>query len=157
MHIYKNILILLVVSIIGCAAEKNYLPVEINSFKLRNKLSGTEAETHIDRLHQGNVASDKNEIGFYMSGVRKMIIYVSYYRNYEIAIGEYEKMINKISHDHSVFINPDYITINDKKIYRCFGLGQSHFVFYNGKQLIWLSVDSHIGKDLVEEYLELIT
>src|SRR5690606_29343049 len=98
----------------------------------------------------------KNEIGFYELDYSSVIIYITYYEDAEKALSEYEKMIAKISPGNSVFINPEFLTINDKQMYRCFGLGQSHYVFYNRKQLLWLTVDSRIGKDFVGKYLDYI-
>jgi hypothetical protein len=56
---------------------------------------------------------------------------------------EYVKMVNKISPENSVFINPEFVDIGGKDIYRCFGMGQSHYVFANGKELYWISVDTN--------------
>lgn len=154
MNYYRIILISLCFTFIECSNEKNYLPVQINSFKLNRTLTGAEAEAFIDRLHQGKVASEKNEIGFYKLDNSSLIIYVAYYKDAGKAVSEYEKMIAGLSLENSVFINPGYVNINNKQIYSCSGLGQSHFVFHNRKQLIWLSVDSHIGKDFLEKYLE---
>lgn len=149
----SSIIILLLIS---CSSEKNLLPEEFFGLKLQKKLTGVEAKKFVDELHFQEVAPDNNEIGFYSSPIGSSIIYITYYRDELTALTEYEKMINKISPENSVFINPEIVNISGKDIYRCFGMGQSHYVFAYGKELYWISVDTHFGKKFIEEYLEYI-
>jgi hypothetical protein len=147
---------LLLLLLIGCSSKKNLLPEEFFGLKLQKKLTGSEAKKFVDELHFQEVAPDQNEIGFYSSPIGNSIIYITYYNDERIAQTEYEKMINKISPENSVFINPEIVNISGKDIYRCFGMGQSHYVFAYGKELYWISVDTHFGKKFIEEYLEYI-
>lgn len=98
----------------------------------------------------------KNEIGFYESSDGTAIIYITYYNAENTSQSEYERMINKISPENSVFINPEFIEINGREIYRCFGMGQSHYVFANKKELYWVSIDTHFGKEFITQYLAYI-
>jgi hypothetical protein len=148
--------LLLLLLLIGCSSEKTLLPKEFFGFKLQKKLTGSEAKKFVDELHFQEVAPDKNEIGFYSSPIGSSIIYITYYNDELTAQTEYEKMINKISPENSVFINPEFVNISGKEIYRCFGMGQSHYVFANRKELYWVSVDTHFGVKFIEEYLEYI-
>lgn len=153
----NNILILIsLFAFLSCSSEKDFLPDEFFGLKLKQKLTGTEAKKFVDNLHFQEVAPEKNEIGFYDSQAGKAVIYITYYSDELTSHSEFKKMVNKISPENSVFINPEFVDIGGKDIYRCFGIGQSHYVFANGKVLYWISVDTNIGRKFIEEYLRYI-
>jgi hypothetical protein len=143
----------LIIILLSCSIGKDPLPGEFYKFKLTNKLTGDEAKKFVDQLHFNEVAPQKNEIGFYESPAGKLIIYITYYDEDVKSQSEYEKMINKISPDNSVFYDPSIIRINQKDIYRCYGMGQVHYVFASGKELYWVSVDPQFGEKFIAEYL----
>jgi hypothetical protein len=154
----KEKIILLVLSffVFSCSVDKNLLPEEFFGLKLKKKLSGIEAKNFVDELHFNEVAPAKNEIGFYESPTGNAIIYITHYDNPSISDYEYEKMINKISPENSVFSDPEFININGKEIYKCYWLGQLHYVFTNNNELFWISIDKHLGVKFLEEYINYI-
>lgn len=123
---------------------------------LTRKLSGDDAKSFVDKLHFQNVATTSNEIGFYEGRKGEAIIYISYYENEEAATKDEIRMTKKISPENSVFIMGRYIEINERKIYRTFGMGQTHFVFSQGNALFWISVETNWGKRFIKEYLSCI-
>ena len=142
-----------VIILISCSLGNDPLPEKLYGFKLVNKLSGNEAKKFVDQLHLNEVAPQKNEIGFYESTVGKLMIYVTYYDDNAKSQSEYEKMISKISPENSVFYDPSIIVTNQKHLYRCYGMGQFHYVFPSGSELYWVSVDPGFGDEFIEEYL----
>lgn len=143
----------LIYILISCTINEDPLPEKLYGFKLVNKLTGEDAKKFVDQLHFNKVASQKNEIGFYESPAGKLIIYVTYYDDDDKPKSEYEKMINKISPENSVFYDPTIIQINQNKIYRCYGMNQVHYVFFSGKELYWVSVDPGFGDKFIVEYV----
>lgn len=153
---YNAVIVFILITFINCSNKRDLLPEDFFGLKLEQKLTGTEARNFVDKLHFQEVASDKNEIGFYKSSAGSAIIYITYYSDDEMAKEEYESMINKISPYNSVFVDPEFIKVKDKTIYRCFGMGQTHYVFANGKELFWVSVDTPISNKFIEEYFGFI-
>jgi hypothetical protein len=154
----NNILILIsLFAFFSCSSKKDFLPDEFFGLELKQKLTGDEAKKFVDELHFQEVAPEKNEIGFYDSQAGKAVIYITYYNDERTSHSEYVKMVNKISPENSVFINPEFVAIGGKDIYRCFGMGQSHYVFANGKELYWISIDTNLGRKFIEEYLRYIS
>lgn len=152
-----NVLVFIsLLAFFSCSTEKDLLPEEFSGLKLKQKLTGDEARKFVDNLHFQEVAPDKNEIGFYDSQSGMVIIYITYYPDAGTSQSEYKKMITKISPENSVFINPEFVEVRGKEIYRCFGMGQSHYVFAKNKELYWISVDTRQGKKFIEEYLNYI-
>ncbi len=140
--------------VIGCDSKKEYLPQSIHQLSLNEKYSGKDAERFVNRLHFGNVAAASNEIGMY-SGVKgRAIIYVSYYDQQEEADSNLIKMVQKISPQNSVFSGGESFKLEDVKVYRYSGMGQTHFVFAHGYALIWISADPPWAESFLQVYLQ---
>lgn len=151
----KNFLTFSLVTIlfVSCSTNRDYLPEEFWGLKLQRKLTGNEAKDFVDRLHFQNVATEKNEIGFYTGAVGNAIIYLTYYSNEKTAEEDFIKMTKKISPENSVFVNGKFDNIDDKQIYSCVGMGQVHYVFSHRNLLFWISADPNFSKQFFEEYL----
>jgi hypothetical protein len=148
-----NQFLLIVIFLISCSINSNYLPEDFFGLQLTRKLSGNDAKDFVNKLHFQNVTDLENEIGFYSGKAGEAIIYITHYNTKESSISNYNKMVKKISPENSVFVRPEFLNLGGMEIYRCFGMGQSHYVFHCNKELFWISVDTHFGKKFVEEYL----
>ena len=121
-------LVAILVSILaGCSPSKDYLPETLGEQTLSKRISGDEAREFVDNLHFQKVAAERNEIGIYDGGDRgPTTIYITYYGSSDNAEADYQKMTEKISPENSVFIAGEYMDIEGKQVYRCFGMGQTH-------------------------------
>ncbi len=149
----QNRFLLVVIFLISCSLNSNFLPEDFFGLRLTKKLTGKDAKEFINNLHFQSVTDLENEIGFYDEKAGSAIIYITHYNTKEAAKSDYKKMVEKISPENSVFIKPEFLKLGGMEIYRCFGMGQSHYVFPYNKVLFWISVDTHFGKKFVEEYL----
>jgi hypothetical protein len=137
----------------SCLSKKDILPNSILGYKITKKLTGDEAKSFVNKLHNQEVASIKNEIAFYENGSQKAVIYITHYNNEHTAASEENKMTQKISPQNSVFVGGEYLKINKFEVYRCFGMGQTHFVFSLDTKLFWISVDTMDANDFLKLYL----
>jgi hypothetical protein len=149
----QNYFLLIVILLISCSLDTNYLPEDFFGLRLTKKLTGKDAKEFVNNLHFQSVTGLENEIGFYEGNAGSAIIYITHYNTKETTKSNYNKMVKKISPENSVFVKPEYLKLGGMEIYRCFGMGQSHYVFPYNKELFWISVDTHFGKKFVEEYL----
>ena len=157
MNLPKQILFLLItVFFISCSTGIEYLPEDFFGLHLTKKLTGEEAKDFVNKLHFQQVTETESEIGFYEGDEGRALIYITHYQNPEDAENDYNKMTEKISAGNTVFIGSEYVNIDSRKVYRTFGMGQSHYVFYLNNELYWVSVDTHFGMKLVEEYLNYV-
>lgn len=140
----------------NCSSDNNFLPAKIHELALKEMVLGDDARKIVDELHFQPVATASNEIGFYESRKGRAVIYITVYDDQSLALDAYEKMTQKISPENSVFFSGEYMKISDKDVYRCFGMGQTHYVFYQGKRLFWISADTHIARGFLTEYLQII-
>jgi hypothetical protein len=129
------------------------MPREISGFSLSQKLTGKEAADFLNKLHLQKVTDEQSEIGFYKGKSGDAVIYLTYYSSAEEA-SEYEKrMTDKITNENTPFIMGAYENIGGRRIFRTFGMGQTHFVFSDGNVLIWLSFETSGAIELLNEYL----
>lgn len=157
MKIKIIIYILIIASLYSCSTStKNFKPANIAGLELKKVISGEEAKEYVDKLHMKSVSPAKNEIAIYEDHRGNAKIYISYYDNRSDAEENERKMTEKISPENSVFLDGKYMDLGDRQVYRCFGMGQSHFVFSEGNTLIWISVESARGRQFVTDYLNLI-
>lgn len=141
----------------SCSQEKNYLPGNIAGQTLKQKISGAEATEKVNKIHFNPVAGNKeNEIGYFEKGENSSTIYLTYYKDEETAKSDFEKMTQKISPQNSVFISPGFFNFEGFNVYRCFGMGQTHFVFVHKNALIWISTGTISSKDFLKEYIKYI-
>ncbi|OGB60603.1 MAG: hypothetical protein A2Y94_03065 [Caldithrix sp. RBG_13_44_9] len=139
-----------------CSQEVTYIPSSFMSCRLEKKLTGIEARQWVDKIHGKVVTPPESEIGFYLGENGPITVYVSGYQTEELARKELLRMTEKISSQNSIFIGGEFVELDGKNIYRCFGMGQTHFVFTHHNKLIWLSVNTIQGKEMLRAYLDLI-
>lgn len=140
----------------GCETKIEYLPQSIYQLSLNQKYSGEEAERFVNRLHFGNVAAESNEIGMYAGAKGQAIIYVSYYKRSEDADSNLMKMVQKISPQNSVFTGGESFELENVRVYRYSGMGQTHFVFAYEDVLVWISADPPWAESFLQVYLQSI-
>lgn len=148
---------ILILSQISCSNKKDSLPENISGLKLSRKMSGEKAKESVNKLHFQPVTETENEIGFYKDEISEAIIYVTHYQNAKDSQTDYTKMTKRISPENSVFINPQFFQLDEKEVYQCFGMGMTHFVFYHDVDLFWISVDTHIAREFLKNYINYIT
>jgi len=147
----------LALSSLTCNQRADLLPEQFYGCTLTGRLSGDDAKTHVDRLHFQNVTAHSTEIGRYEGPDGPITIYVTTYLNSQQAEEDYHKMTQKISPENSVFIGGEYLKIGEREVYRCFGMGQTHYVIIHRENLIWLSVDTIRANKILDAYLKNLT
>ena len=149
-------LLLIILLISSCSDEPYSLPDKIFELELSNKLQGSEAADYVNNLHFVEVTDKMNVIGFYKGDKGNAVIYLTIYSSNEEAISDEKKMTDKISPENSVFILGRYIDFENKRIYRTFGMGQTHYVFTHNNILYWISAETLWAKDFLNEFLNYV-
>jgi hypothetical protein len=120
---------------------------------MTKKLTGKQAADYLNSLHLQQITDKKSEIGFYSGDAGEAIIYLTYYSSDDQAAVYLKQMTDKISTGITPFIMGDYLDFEGYKIYRIFGMGQTHFVFLHKNVLIWLSAGTTWATNFLSEYL----
>jgi len=137
---------------LSCSTKKNYFPEKISNLLLVKTISGKEAYDLINKLHFQPVAQGSSEIGFYENLSGSAVIYITHYKSKKDAKVYFDKMTEKISPENSVFINQEFFDYEGNNIYKCFGMGKTHFVFTYNTELFWIAVDTHIATEFFRKY-----
>lgn len=151
----RIVLILILCSIFlftSCGRKKENLPEKVGDLILVKKITGTEAKDYINKLHLQPVTENENIIAHYENLSGSAVVYVTIYANEKDAEKDFERMTNKISPENSVFIYPEFFNYANNKIYKCFGMGMTHYVFSFKNNLYWISVDTHIARVFFESF-----
>lgn len=153
---YRISALILIYLFTFCSKEQELFPKYFFDLNLTKKLTGIEAKDFVNRLHFNSVTNEKNEIGFYNGVKGNAVIYITYYNDGNTANSNYEKMIKKISPENSVFTESTFIDISGKKIYRTFGMGQTHYVLTFNNKLFWISAESAWAQDFLGQYIKIL-
>lgn len=140
----------------ACSKKKEFLPEKVGDMILVKTIKGEEAKKSINELHFQPVTENENLIGYYENLSGQAIVYVTIYQNNLDAVKDFERMTRKISPENSVFVYPQFFDFENNKIYKCFGMGMSHYVFALKKNLYWISVDTHLAKNFFEEFYRIV-
>jgi hypothetical protein len=103
------------INLFACSTQTDPLPVEFYELKIVKKLIGKDAKDYVDRLHFNEVASGKNEIGFYLVSSSNAEIYITLYADAQTAAGEYLQMTQNISPNNSPFVRSEFIMRLERK------------------------------------------
>lgn len=147
----------LLFTLIHCARRAaDPLPQQVLGFNRTSLLSGEEARRVINRLHNNEVTPQDNKIAGYSGPSGQATIYVTFYTQPGMASKEFRRMTEKISAQNSVFIQGQYLDMAGHRLYRCFGMGQTHYVFFKDRRLYWVAVETTAAKSFIEELLNKI-
>lgn len=149
-------IVIFIMVLASCGGSPEYLPKKFFGLEQSRLLKVEEAEKYVDKLHIEKVAGETNKIGFYEGEKGKAVIYVTFYDDVVKPKQDETKMTEKISPENSAFVGGEYIEIRNEKIYRCYGMGQTHFVFSHQHTLLWISAETHWAQEFLQEYLDYI-
>ncbi len=153
----KKFILLSLLVLFGCSEKSSMIPKSLGKLNLDRYLVGTKAKEMINQMHMsGMVAGDKNEIGFYSHDTLKAVLYISKFKNSEIAKQKLEQMLIKIAHGDTPFFLHNQVNIQNINVFLLFGMGQSHYVYAKDDKLIWLSVDFQVSLEALHSLLKQI-
>ncbi len=151
----KKLIFILLLFPIACSERPKMIPSSLGKLKLEKYLSGKKAEEMINKMHiSGNVAGDKNEIGFYSLDTLNAVLYVSKFKNPELTQQKLAEMLIKIAHGETPFSLHNQVNVGDKRIFVAFGMGQAHYIYADKDELVWLSVDFPISLETLHSLLK---
>ncbi|MBN2425631.1 MAG: hypothetical protein JXR46_15535 [Calditrichaceae bacterium] len=153
----KRILIISLLFLLlgSCQNQTDYTPSSLLEFKRVKMIKGQEADEFVNRIHLRPISTDINTIAFYEADEKTAVIYHTEYEDKNRAIEDYKNMIGKISPENSAFVGGKQIQIENKTVYRCFGMGQTHYVFYHNNFLFWISLPTIGAEDHLRAYFQL--
>jgi hypothetical protein len=134
------------------------LPKNILQLHLNEEVTGKQAQEMVDKMHGKSVTPDETAVGMYQSSNGSAILYISHYNSETRTVEQFDKMAVLIRESSSsVFSHYREMSVEGKKVCLCLGLGQAHYFFLNGKDLLWLGVDPQIAQAAMHELVRMNT
>jgi len=151
------LIVLLVFTTLACskAAKQGLLPETIGQFELAGSMKGEQAKQSVSALHRGiRMDVEEAEIGEYFSGNSKAKLWISKSKNDSEAEILFGKMTAEISKGTSPFGMPKETTLKGIKMIELEGMGQKHYYYQTKDEVVWLSVDTSLGKETIADLIE---
>lgn len=151
----KLIPVLAVVVLLAACSQQEEGPVPSSILHLERTelLSGDSAAEIINHLHQKSVTPAENYVGRYEGEGHTATYYVSLYNTPEEADTELDAMVESMELGGHIFDHVRQRSVNDRYIWMALGMGQAHYFYAEGNQLIWLAIDVPVAEDAIQSLL----
>jgi hypothetical protein len=128
------------------------VPRTISGLALTQFFSGQEAVDSIQQLHGQEFEIEDGAVAVY--GNQNVILWVSDAGSLDVAGELTNQMKDRISEGRSPFTALGSFDVEGSEIFELEGMGQSHFYWQSGNQVIWLSTDEHLAGPALQESVE---
>jgi hypothetical protein len=129
------------------------LPSIIAGMEITERISGEEAARIVNRMHQGEVATQANFIGHYQGSDNRATYYVSLYESPDQAEAAMVAMAAVMKQEGHGFSHLMKRTEQGTDFYMALGQDQAHYFFARDNELAWLAVDIPVAEAAVKEIL----
>ena len=128
------------------------LPERVLDYPLTGRVGGPRALDEIASLHRGEFELTSGLIGFYGLG-DEVILWVAETSSERGAEQMLTDMAARIAEGNSPFRPAGELQFGARRVYQAEGLGQTHFYFLSGAQVIWTACDEPLGERALSEVL----
>ena len=141
---------------VSCSSQRDTspLPPSLQGLPLTMQISGEEAKTRLAKLHGEDVAPEESFIGYYGSGEKHSMIYVSFFGSRKKARDMLEKMSRSIGKGRSGFGHHQEFEVQKYRIHMVLGPGQIHYFFLKNKSLYWLATHPKLARAALSQLLQ---
>jgi hypothetical protein len=130
------------------------LPETIGPAALVRSFSGEVARSIVEQMHGKDVGKGENRIGYYRTENGSATLYITRFPAEQEALEAGRTMTQRIVGGNPVFEAFRTITFRQKPVTLCYGLGQMHFFFSEGKSVYWLATDTSCAAETAGGLLE---
>ena len=129
------------------------LPSRLAGMRCIRTVDGAAAREVVDQMHGKNVSPHRTTIGVFKGNGATATLYVSMYATAkEARMGE-RVMAQGIRVESVPFSHYHEVTAEGRPVSMCYGLGQAHFFFSEGRKLYWLSADLPVAFETLRAIL----
>lgn len=139
------------------AALAGEFPGEMAGLKLLQEARGEEAKKLIYNLHGKNLDLHQGFVLRYGNPVdtsATATIWISRSKEDDRAAALFERMVERIRAGAGPYGHFKELTVKEKRVVSLFGNERRHFIYRQGKDLLWIEVDYSLAEAFLEEALE---
>lgn len=129
------------------------IPHKIGDLTLATSVTGPEALAQIEQLHGKGVGITGGYMAQYKGRGAEMMVWVGKTDTAATAQKLLALMTERIRAGNQTFTPPTEIYIERTTVYRTTGIGQQHYYYQKGAQVIWLAITSAEPELLVKAAL----
>lgn len=122
------------------------VPEELAGLPLAHSQQGAEARAEIERLHGKSIAMRDGYVAHYGLQPPAAMLYVALARDEAAARQQVEQMTNRLRTSQATFTHLRESTRHGLRVYSTLGLGQVHYYFQRGAQVIWIAADPQVAQ-----------
>lgn len=146
---------ILFILLISCGCRDVPLPKSIGVLRLEKLQAGEEARREINRLHGKQIGFLRGYIGFYGAEKGSARLWLSEHSSNREAAESVEEMANSMTKGRQqIFWHFRQMVIEERTVYCAAGMGQLHYFFQKGAQVIWLAVDPPLAKEAIRDTVQ---
>ena len=136
----------------ACGSPDVPLPQSIGKLRLEKVQSGEEARQAIDRLHGKQIGFQRGYIGLYRAENGSAQLWLSEHNSEREATEAVERMARSMTQGKQQnFWHFRQIVIEERTVYFAVGMGQVHYFFPKGSNVVWLAVDPKLARGAVRD------
>ena len=136
------------------SAKSATLPDQVSGLRLSNTSSGNKALLEIAQLHGKEFPLVSGAVGKY-GDHNQVIIWVAEAEDQAAAEEVLLAMRDQIAEGNSPFTPTGELQNGNRTIFTLDGLGQVHFYFQSGKQLVWVAADVPLVEKTLQQVVDL--
>ncbi len=148
------VLVLAVYLFVRLSVSSNTVPKSLGALELERAVTGDDARALVDRMHSRAVSPSRSTVGLYGGPQGEATLYISLYAHADSAAAVLEQMAQGIERPSSPFHQLRLLPAAGYRTYMCLGMGQAHFFFACGEQLVWLSVDIPLAQATLDAVVQ---
>jgi len=134
-------------------ANSTALPDQAAGLRLTSVSSGNQALREITQLHGKEFPLVSGDVGRYGDN-NQVIVWVAEAADIAAAEKILLAMRNRIDEGNSPFTPIGELQIEDRTIFTLDGLGQVHFYFQSGKQIVWVAADVPQVEKALQQFVD---
>lgn len=134
--------------------EAAVLPETIAGLSLAQSRYGTEAVSEVTRLHDKSFPLSSGAFGMYGRSDQMAMLWVTGAPVQPVAKQMVTAMEEAIAKGESPFTPVGVVEVNGRSVYELTGMGQRHYYFRSGSEVIWLAADEELADTALTEALD---
>ena len=145
-HIVAFVCVFLVLPVLSFAGDLSaFMPKTVGEMHRIQLITGEAAQKEVDKLHGKTLQAEASAVARYSKAgdvgeLRPAEVWLSQVSSEKEARRQTGLMVHKMyENPKSPFKNPMRIEHNGQSVYRFSGMGQTHFIWFKGNLVYWVS------------------
>jgi len=141
----------------GCASKSDpteHMPERLAGLDLTRLITGEQAMDSISELHGKTIDLDAGAIGHYGQGRPPITVWISRAPTPEGSKEQTVLMLDMMLAGRGPFENGQALEMDGVEVYVFDGMGQKHYVFYQGDLAYWIAASPDVAQQALTDFFQ---